>query len=159
MSDMKSNDLLLIRALAQNLLALEHYEYLAYEKRQDLTSQNIGVIEKLQKMISELRTDMSRQQADLKISRKIRKGDDREDVIQKIATLTERANQFYKQKMAFIICPECDMLLAIIWVQYPEEDNKLTFRCHRRKGGKEPGILCNNKFTEEVFPDSRYLLV
>ena len=105
------------------------------------------MIEKLQKMISDLRTDISRQQNDLKISRKIRKGDDREDVIQKIATLTERANQFYKQKMAYIICPSCDMLLATIWVQYPEVDNELTFVCNRKKGGREPAILCSHKFT------------
>lgn len=147
LSDMKSNDLLLIRALAQSLLALEHYEYLAYSKRQDLKLQNIGEVEKLQKMISDLRSDISRQQADLKISRKIRKGDDREDVIQKIQTLTEKANIFFKEKMAFIICPECDLLLATVWVQYPEVNNELTFICNRKKGGRESEVLCNHKFT------------
>lgn len=147
LSDMKSNDLLLLKALAQSLIALDHYEYLAYEKRQDLSAQNIGTVEKLQKMISDLRTDISRQQADLKISRKIRKGDDREDVIQKIATLTEKANLFYKEKMAFIICPKCDMLLATVWVQFPEVNNKFNLVCNRRKGGREPEILCNHKFT------------
>ena len=150
LTDMKSNDLLLLKALAQSLIALDHYEFLAYSKRQELSPQNIIEIEKIEGMISDLRRDISRQQIDLKISRKIRKGDDREDVIQKVASLTEKANQFYKQKMAYIVCPKCDMLLATIWVQYPEVDNLLTFVCNRRKGGREPGILCNHKFTVDT---------
>ena len=105
------------------------------------------MIETIEGMNSELRRDISKAQIDLKISRKIRKGDDREDVIQKVETLTEKANQFYKQKMAYSLCPSCDMLLATIWVQYQEVDNELTFICNRRKAGKEPGILCNHKFT------------
>ncbi len=147
LSDMKSNDLLLLKALAQSLIALDHYELLAYSMRQDLSSGNVRMLETIEGMISDLRRDISKAQVDLKISRKIRKGDDREDVIERVATLQDQANQFYKQKMAYIICPSCDMLLATIWVQYPEVDNELTFVCNRRKGGRESAILCNHKFT------------
>jgi hypothetical protein len=147
LSDMKSNDLLMLEALAQSMVALDDFEAEAYAKRKNISYDNISIIDKMQKIVSDLRSDISRQQTDLKMSRKIRKGDDREDVIQKVATLTEKANQFYKEKMAYVICPNCDMLLATIWVQYPEVDNELNFTCNRRKGGREPEVLCNHKFT------------
>jgi hypothetical protein len=147
LSDMKSNDLLQLRALAQGLLSLEDFELLAHKERQNLTTENLIKIDKMQKIISDLRGDISKIQTDLKISRKVRKSDDREDVIQTVLSLKEKAEQFYKQKMAYIICPKCNMLLATIWVQYPEVDNELTFVCNRRKGGKEPKVLCNHKFT------------
>ena len=147
LSDMKSNDLLILRALAQSLLSLDDFELVAYQERKVVGYENLSKLEKVQKIISDLRTDISRQQVDLKISRKIRKGDDREDIIERVASLTDKANQFYKQKMAFIICPKCDMLLATVWVQYPEVNNEFNLVCNRRKGGKEPAVLCNHKFT------------
>jgi hypothetical protein len=150
LSDMKSNDLLILRALAQSLISLEDFELMAYEERQDIGNDNIMTIDKVQKIISDLRRDVSNQQTDLKISRKVRKSDDREDVIQTVTSLKDKAEQFYKQKMAYIVCPKCDMLLATIWVQYPEADNLLTFECNRRKGGREPEILCNHKFTVDT---------
>lgn len=147
LSDMKSNDLLILRALAQSLISLEDFELLAYEERQNIDANNLMTVDKVQKIISDLRRDISNQQTDLKISRKIRKSDDREDVIQTVELLKEKAQKFYKQKMAYIVCPACDMLLATLWVQYPEVDNELTFVCNRRKGGEEPEVLCNHKFT------------
>lgn len=150
LSDMKSNDLLILRALAQSLISLEDFEQTAYEERQNIGNDNILTIDKMQKIISDLRRDVSNQQTDLKISRKIRKSDDREDVIQTVTSLKDKAQQFYKQKMAYIICPKCDMLLATIWVQYPEVDNVLTFQCNRRKGGREPEVLCNHRFSVDT---------
>lgn len=147
LSDMKSNDILMLESLAKSMLALDDLEEVAYEERKNVSYENLSKLDKVQKMISDLIGDISRQQNDLKISRKIRKGDDREDIIQKVASLKEKANLFYKQKMAYIICPKCDMLLATIWVQYPEVDNKLTFRCNRRTGGRNSEILCNHKFS------------
>lgn len=147
LSDMKSNDLLILRALAQSLISLEDFELMAYEERQSLDTNNIMTVDKIQKIISDLRRDISNQQTDLKISRKIRKSDDREDVIQTIEVLKEKAQKFYKQKTAYIVCPKCNMLLATVWAQYPEVDNELTFTCNRRKGGEEPEVLCNHRFT------------
>jgi len=150
LSDMKSNDLLILRALAQGLISLEDFELMAYEERQNIGADNIMTVDKIQKIISDLRRDISNQQTDLKISRKVRKSDDREDVIQTVETLKEKAQRFADQKMRYIICPKCDMLLATIWVQYPEVDNVLTFTCNRRKGGKEPEVLCNHKFSVDT---------
>ena len=147
LSDMKSNDILMLESLAKSMIALDDLEEIAYEERKAVSYENLGKLDKVQRMVSDLIADISRQQTDLKISRKIRKGDDREDVIQKIQSLKEKANLFYKQKMAYIICPKCDMLLATIWVQYPEVDNKLTFRCNRRTGGRNAEVLCKHKFS------------
>ena len=150
LSDMKSNDLLILRALAQSLISLEDFELMAYEERQNIGNDNIMTVDKVQKIISDLRRDVSNQQTDLKISRKVRKSDDREDVIQTVETLKEKAQRFADQKMRYIVCPKCDMLLATIWVQYPEVDNVLTFQCNRRKGGREPEVLCNHRFSVDT---------
>jgi hypothetical protein len=144
---MKSNDLLVLRALAQALISLEDLEYLAYVEKDNVGDGSLSRFEKLSKLISDLRADISRLQTDLKISRKIRKGEDTEDILTEIETLRENAHRFYKSKMAYIICPKCDMLLATVWVQYPEVNNKLSFVCNRRRGGDDPKVLCDHKFT------------
>jgi hypothetical protein len=108
--------------------------------------------------MSDLRSDISHLQDDLKISRKVRKGDKEESVITYLEGLKQKAKQFYESRMFYAVCPDCNMLLASSWFLNPELDNRLILVCKRC----DKNVLVNSKDMlakkgsnkPEVFPES-----
>lgn len=41
----------------------------------------------------------------------------------------------------YILCDKCNLILATIWVLYPEQDNVIKLTCHRQL---EDGSYCGN---------------
>lgn len=144
--DLKINDKETLRALVQAIIALEDYEKIVYEVRslEDISQANINVVDRISKIMSDLRRDISSLQQDLNITRKIRKSDKESSVVSYITNLKEQARQYYESKASYIFCPECNMLLATVWTLYPEMDNKITLKCNRTL---DDGSKCNHKFT------------
>ena len=142
LTDLKVNDMETLRALIQALISLEDYEQIVYKLRQDgLTVDNILKLDKVNKVMSDLRSDISNLQDDLKITRKIRKSDVETSVINYIDSLKEKAKKFHELKEAYIFCPKCDMLLSTIWSLYPEQNNKVELVCKRPL---DNGGVCGN---------------
>jgi hypothetical protein len=139
LGDLKSNDKLVLRALAQAYITLEDLEKYSYVHRLDglSDSSSVSELEKLNNVMSNLRKDISNMQGDLKITRKVRKGDKEESVINYIEDLKVKAKKFYAEKLFYIFCPKCSMLVSTTWFLWPEEFNKLSFHCKR----------CNEKFS------------
>jgi hypothetical protein len=144
LSDLKINDKESLRALIQAVITLEDYEQFIFKLRADgISSDSLYTIEKLQKVMSDLRTDISKLQTDLNITRKIRKSDQDVSVVAFIDNLKEKARRFYDSKMSYIFCPKCNLLLGTIWVHYPnEERNKIALVCNRPL---EDGKICGEK--------------
>ena len=142
--DLKANDRLTLRALAQALIQLEDLERYAYNRRIDgIVETDVLLMEKINNMISNLRKDISNMQTDLKITRKIRKGDKEQTLITYLEDLKLRAKEFYSQKMSYIWCSNCKMLLGTVWSLYPEEkNNRIQLVCNRIL---ENGEKCNTK--------------
>lgn len=131
LSDMKFNDTESLRALAQALITLDDLETYTYKLRQEgINEMNLTLLDKVSRQMSVIRQDISRLQDDLKISRKIRKGDKDESVLNYIESLKEKAKKFYESRMSYVFC-ECGMLLGTVWTHYPNSDNKLIFKCNR----------------------------
>jgi hypothetical protein len=133
-SDMKINDKLMLRAMCQSIIQLEDLEQTSYRFRTEgIDQSNIGILKYVGELMNDLRNGISKMQDDLKITRKIRKGDKETSVIAYIEELKEKARKFYEQKMFYIFCPKCNMLLGTIWTLYPDEDrNKIALVCHRK---------------------------
>jgi hypothetical protein len=129
MSDMKINDRLQLRAMAQAEIQLEDLEQAVYMIRQDITKDNVIVIEKLNNVMAKLRSDISSISDDLQLTRHIRKQSKEANVIRHLEDLKAKAMKFYKERMLYIFCPECKMLLATTWLMYPEMNNKLKLSC------------------------------
>ena len=144
--DLKINDKETLRAFVQAIIALEDYEAFVFDVRTggEITQVNINVIDRVSKIMSDLRKDISRFQEDLNITRKIRKSDKESSVVSYIANLKEQARQYYESKMSYIFCPECNMLLGNIWVLYPDENNKIVLKCARIM---DDGSKCGNTVT------------
>ena len=144
--DLKINDKETLRAFIQTIIALEDYERFIFNIRnlEDISQANVNVVDRVSKIMSDLRKDMSRFQQDLNIDRRTRKTDKESSVISYIANLKDQARQYFESKMSYILCPECSMLLATVWVLYPESDNKITLKCSRILND---GSLCGKVFT------------
>jgi hypothetical protein len=117
---------------------------------QGITSETVYIFEKVNKVMSELRRDISDFQDDLKITRKARKSDTETSVIAYIENLKEKAKRFTESKMMYIFCPKCRTLLGTVWFLYPEENNSVSLTC----GRKLDGVPCGSKFrvtSKEMF--------
>lgn len=166
LTDMKFNDLQSLRALAQALITLEDLEVYSYKLRMEgITLDNLTLMDKISKQLSDLRNDISKLQDDLKISRKVRKGDKEESVVLYIEKLKQKAAEFYESKMNYILCPKCNMLLGTVWTLYPEAKNKITLTCQRElDSGEKCGTIVTvttkemlerkNTNTPEVLPEN-----
>jgi hypothetical protein len=146
LSDLKINDMLVLRALAQALITLEDLEHFSYNERlQGINMDAILSLEKLNNIMSSLRKDISNMQNDLKITRRIRKGDREESVINYLEDLKLKAKKFYESRMQYIFCPKCNMLLATAWFLYLNETgNRIICTCHRKlSDGTECGEIVN----------------
>lgn len=146
LDDLKINDKEALRALVQAIIALEDYEQHLFELRAGgVGIENLTEIDKLQRAMSDLRSDISRLQADLNITRKIRQSDRESSVIAYIDSLREKAREFYESRMMYIVCPKCNMLLGTLWTLYPDEPkNKIHLVCNRIL---DNGEKCGEKLT------------
>lgn len=145
LDDLKANDKLTLRGLAQAYITLEDLENYTYKVRfGGIEDGDIVKLEKINAMMSALRRDISSMQNDLKITRRVRKGDKEESVINYIEDLKQKAKKFYKEKMSYILCPKCNLLLATVWTMYPEGKNKITLTCNRKL---QDGSRCGHTFT------------
>lgn len=133
LSDMKINDMDTLRALIQAQITLEDYEQYIFRKRAEgITESSIFSVEKIHKVMSDLRADISKFQQDLNITRKVRKSDREASTIAYLADLQAKGKKFYESKMSYIFCPKCDMLLGTFWTTFPQEDrNKIHLICGR----------------------------
>ena len=133
LSDLKINDRDSLRALIQMQLTYEDYEQHMYQLRSEgISEASVFSNEKIGKFMSDLRSDISKVQNDLNITRKVRKSDKDISTLASIEDLKQKAKIFYESKMSYIFCDKCNMLLATVWTLYPEEErNKMVFICNR----------------------------
>lgn len=143
MDDMKANDRVQLRALALAMVQLEDLEQTAWKIRQKTGYQDVQILEKINKILGGLRDDITKISNDLQLTRKIRKQSRETTVLDWIADLRSKAHKFYKQRMLYIFCPECMMLLSTVWLNYSDENqNSIKLKCKR----------CEHKFTQDLAP-------
>lgn len=139
LTDLKINDRDTLRALIQTQITLEDYEQHLFKIRKEgISEQQLFAIEKFQRAMSDLRTDISKMQNDLNITRKVRKSDQDVSVLAYIEGLKTKAKEFAESKMQYIFCPKCNMLLCTVWTLFPKnERNKIALVCERDLGNGE----------------------
>ncbi len=143
-SDMKFNDKEVLRSMIQAIISLEELEQLAYRIGLSAADDETALsrLEKVSRMKSFIRSDISNMQNDLNITRKIRKGEKEESVLAAIDNLHKKAKEFVNAKFGRIYCPKCKMLIGSVWVLYPKSNNKFWFHCERIL---EDGSICDTR--------------
>jgi len=132
LSDMTANDMLSLRELAKISVMLDQLS----ERQQDILNDDepdLTALEKIDRMAARLRATASTIQGDLNITRKARKEQSGESVHELLTDLKKRAKHFLADRLAEIYCPKCGMLIAKVWFLYPEQDNKITLSCGRKR--------------------------
>jgi len=143
-SDMNSNDEMVLRALAQAMISLEETELMAYSARR-AEHLDLEKYDKLNASASKMRSDISKLQGDLKITRSVRKADKELTAADIIEDMKKKAKEFYQSKMSYVYCPKCNMLLGTVWVLYNQDKkNKITLHCSRPD---EYGNICDEIVT------------
>jgi Zn ribbon nucleic-acid-binding protein len=143
MADMKINDMAQLRSLALAQIQLDDLEEVAWRYRQKTSYESVQILDKINRILSSLRDDISKISADLQLTRKIRKQSKESSVIDAIEDLRSKAHKFYKQRMLYVFCPECKMLLATLWLMYAdEESNELHVKC----------VRCGHKLVQPLAP-------
>lgn len=144
LSDLKINDKDSLRALIQKQLTLEDYEQHLFQLRSGgISEAQLMSLEKFQKAMSDLTSDISKLQNDLMITRKVRKSDRDASVLAYMSSLQDKAKRFYESKMSYVFCEKCNMLLGTFWVLFPDEErNKIALVCNRDMGD---GTKCGHK--------------
>ncbi len=144
LSDMKINDRAVLRGLVQSIISLEDYEQMLFKIRAEgINPESALAIQKLQNVMSELRTDISRMQNDLNITRKHRKSDQEQSVLAYIESLKEKARKFLSARQQYYICPKCSTLCGTAWFLWPQEKNEIILICKQKDKDGNP---CNTKF-------------
>jgi len=146
LSDLKANDMMMLRALAQKLIFLDDLEQASYlirvgglvEIGKDSVSLNkLTELKTINDSISSTTKDILSLQENLNISRKSRKNDKETSVINELERLKKAASEFIEQRLFYVFCPKCNELLATVWFLYPDEPrNKLRLRCIRKPDGE-----------------------
>jgi len=140
LSDMNANDELLLDNLARIFARLE-----TIEVRID-KSDSVSDLDRLTRIAERLRGDASRIQNDLSITRRQRKGEKEEDLVTYITDIKIRAKKMLNERLSYVYCPKCKMLLATVWFLYPDEKrNAVRIKCGRVIDSDE-GIICNHDF-------------
>lgn len=134
LEDLNANDILMLRNMIQAMLQIESLEQLAFQLRSGAVDEHtINLLGKINTQINDLVDRVSKIQSDLNITRKARKQDKEQSVSDYIEFLKQKAAEFYKQKMQYIFCPNCNTLLGTIWTLYPEDKrNKVVLYCNRK---------------------------
>jgi hypothetical protein len=140
-SDLKYNDKETLRSMMIALINLEDLDMQSFEiTAGGVDHDNLNLLDKINSMSSKLRSDISKMQDDLKISRKIRKSNKEESVITYLEDLRVKAKAFAESRMSYVFCPSCNMLLSTLWVLYTEEKkNVLILKCNRKL---QDGEIC-----------------
>lgn len=92
-------------------------------------------VTEVNKAISVIRTDISKIQDDLRITRKTRK-EKTESIPEFIHDLKTRAAKFLSERLSYIYCPSCNTLVATIWLLDYNSSSKFLLVCP----------TCNNDF-------------
>lgn len=144
LDDLNYNDKMVLRALCQAIINLEDMENIHYRLRASgINEGNLLLLEKISKTMSDLRSDISKLQTDLNITRRVRTTGKEQSMLDFIEDMKSKAKQFYEAKMSYILCPKCNMLLGTIWTLYPGEDrNRIILYCNREL---DNGEVCGTK--------------
>lgn len=144
LSDMSANDMLELRNLAYYYVYLEN---LNKQIDDALRDGDTNTVERLARTMERMQKSATDIQTNLAITRKQRKSDKEQDIVSAWEDLKSRAKKFLDDRVSYIYCPKCKMLLANVWFLYPKESkNVLRLKCNRIIDS-DSGEICGNEFT------------
>jgi|WetSurMetagenome_2_1015567.scaffolds.fasta_scaffold00807_3 hypothetical protein len=147
LTDLNENDRLAISDWCTIMVRIEDLEKeVSLIIATDTSDEKWYKIERINKVLASLRESASRNQSDLSLTRKQRKGDNETSVVAFIDSLKQRAKTMLDERLSYIYCPKCRELVATTWFLYPEVEggNSVTLTCGRTTDRNK---ICGHRFT------------
>lgn len=145
--EMNENDSTALRDLATVSIRIQDLDQVLRSKM-DNDKNPDGVDWSTVHWITDILTDLrkSRQQIEesLNITRKARQGAEQTSVVDAIESYKAKAKKLLEERLSYIYCPKCKLLVGNVWMLSPYAGNSFTFTCPRDLGD---GKVCGNKFT------------
>ncbi len=130
LSDMKYNDIVLIERWVALMVRLrDSEEDLEYR----IQAGELGSAEALseERRLSTMRDDMLKIQRSLAIDRARRRDSSEDDPRLLFADIRKRAKRFYRERLCYVKCPNCSLVICTVNFLYPDSNNKLLLTCAR----------------------------
>lgn len=117
-----SNDAQALMSLARHLIQAEKADQRirAIQDKPVLSDDDVRTLKNLGDFQSGIQRTVNELQAQLGISRKIRKEKQADDIPQYIAALQKKAKDFWERKTVGIKCENCMIELARYWINFPD---------------------------------------
>jgi hypothetical protein len=147
LTDLNENDRVSVMDWCTIMVRIEDLEReVSNVMTNDTSNDKWNTIEKINRILTTLRSSASTYQSDLSITRKARKGDNDTSVVAFIDNIKQRARQMLDERLSYIYCPKCRELLATTWFLFPDVNggNSITLTCGRTL---DNGKICGHRFT------------
>ena len=132
LTDMNSNDLTVLRNMAILMVRLTRSEEILEERiREEAIASTEAQRE--EQRLSTMRSDILKLQDSLGIGRSKRKSSTEQDPRVLFQDIRQRALEFLNERLCWVYCPECKMMICSVNFLYPENNNTLHFECGRCK--------------------------
>lgn len=141
--DETENDRSALRDLATISIRIEDFDR-RLKMESSAESPDWGEIKWIVDILTDLRKSRQQIEDTLNITRKARQNAEQTSVVDAIENYKQRAKRILEERMSYIYCPKCKLLVGNVWMLSPKSGNSFTFTCPRDLG---EGKTCGNKFT------------
>lgn len=130
LSDMKYNDVVLIERWVALMIRLRDSEE---DLEHRIQAGELGSNEALteEKRLSTMRDDMLKIQRSLAIDRAKRRDSSDDDPRLLFADIRKRAKRFYQERLCYVKCPNCNLVICTANFLYPDSNNRVLLTCAR----------------------------
>ena len=136
LTDMNINDTLSLQQIVRETVEIEELQKLLSQAR---ANNELTKVTHIDRVIKNKLQIISLLQQDLDITRKSRQDSKGESLHEYLPIIQKKARSFLKERLAYIYCPECRMLVCNAWFTDWEDDNQLSLTCPREE--------CKHRFT------------
>lgn len=136
LTGMNINDKLALEQIARNSIEIEELQKIQTQARLEGSLMQVGTVSRI---IKDLSSVVSSLQNDLDISRRSRQTNRGETLDEYLPEMQKKARAFLEERLAYIYCPECSMLVCNTWFTDWYSHNELHLTCPRSE--------CQHQFT------------
>jgi len=129
-SDMKYNDMVLLENMAMLMVRLNNSEPIVEERIRDGTLDAHAALKEEQRLKT-LRDGIRDIQRDLGILRVKRVEDTEDNPRLLFDEIRSRAHKFLRERLIYVKCPECSIVICTVNFLYPEQSNQITLICQK----------------------------
>jgi len=142
--EMNENDSTALKDLATISIRVQDLDQVLRIKMSDKEGIDWSEIHWITDILTDLRKSRQQIEESLNITRRARQGVEQTSVVDAIESYKLRAKKLLEERLNYIYCPKCKLLIGNVWMLNPYIGNSFTFTCPRELEDKQ---ICGHKFS------------